>query len=162
MLETEWKKRSVLPIPRTSPPPSSAQKVHKANSGVDDEPEPVPATVPIAAPTTAVPVQASTSARTEISAQTLTPPTAGNSFSYGKPVPIRPKSAQRQPTPDMDIDVVSSDGQAGDDAAGSGVERDPETEEIVKQLEKGLPRWPGFGEGGWIEEIAPVSVQLCT
>lgn len=162
MLETEWKKRSVLPIPRTSPPPSSAQKVHKANPEIDNKSQHAPATATIATTTPSVPASTSTSLHVEAPVtQTLTQPTAGNNFSYGKPVPIRPKSAQRQPTPDMDVDVVSSDGQAGDDGAGSGVERDPESEEIIKQLEKGLPRWPGFGEGGWMDEVTPV-IEECS
>lgn len=37
-----------------------------------------------------------------------------------------------------------------------GAERNAESEEIVRQLEKGLPRWPGFGNDGWMEEIASV------
>lgn len=38
-------------------------------------------------------------------------------------------------------------------------ERDPESEEIVRQLEKGLPRWPGFGDQGWMKEGTPVCIQ---
>jgi hypothetical protein len=34
--------------------------------------------------------------------------------------------------------------------------RDAESEEIVKQLEKGLPRWEGFADVGWMEERHPV------
>lgn len=36
--------------------------------------------------------------------------------------------------------------------------RDQESDEIVKQLEKGLPPWPGFGEEGWSEDIGQVSL----
>jgi len=56
------------------------------------------------------------------------------------------------------VDAVSpeSDGQ-DDDGAAFQAERDPQSEEIVKQLEKGLPRWPGFGEEGWMKEVHPVS-----
>jgi chromatin structure-remodeling complex subunit RSC1/2 len=58
----------------------------------------------------------------------------------------------------MDVDVgrVSSgfDGQ-GDDHLGG--ERDAGSEEIVKQLEKGLPRWEGFGDAGWMDEADHVS-----
>lgn len=64
---------------------------------------------------------------------------------------------QRQPTPDVEVDIMSADDGAGDDMVA---ERDPESEEIVKQLEKGLPRWPGFGEQGWMEEASPVRVFL--
>jgi len=37
------------------------------------------------------------------------------------------------------------------------MERDVGSEEIVRQLEKGLPRWKGFGEFGWMAEVNPVS-----
>jgi chromatin structure-remodeling complex subunit RSC1/2 len=53
----------------------------------------------------------------------------------------------------MEVDVVSGDDMGGDEMVA---ERDPASEEIVKQLEKGLPRWPGFGENGWMEEAKPV------
>lgn len=76
-----------------------------------------------------------------------------NPTTYVKPVPIRPKSVQRQPTPDIEVDIMSPDDGNGDDMVA---ERDPESEEIVKQLEKGLPRWPGFGEEGWMEETPSV------
>jgi len=49
-----------------------------------------------------------------------------------------------------------SDGYGGDEMSAI-MERDPESEEIVKQLEKGLPRWPGFGEQGWSQNVSPVS-----
>ena len=48
------------------------------------------------------------------------------------------------------------DAQGNDGATGHDVERDPESEEIVKQLEKGLPQWPGFGEEGWMQEVSAV------
>ena len=52
----------------------------------------------------------------------------------------------------MDIDVVSPDAEVhGDEGAGVGIERDPQSEEIVKQLERGLPGWPGFADVGWAE-----------
>lgn len=50
-----------------------------------------------------------------------------------------------------------SDVDGGGDEMSAIIERDPESEEIVKQLEKGLPRWPGFGEEGWTQDISPVS-----
>lgn len=50
-----------------------------------------------------------------------------------------------------------SDADGGGDEMSAIMERDPESEEIVKQLEKGLPRWPGFGQEGWVQEITSVS-----
>jgi len=157
-LETEWKKRPVLPATRSSPPPSSAQKVH-GDAPVEAKEEPgTPASA-----TPALPAPAALP--TTVPARTITPayqhnvaPTASTSTSHYRPVPIRPKSIQRLPSPDADVDVVSpeSDGQ-DDDGAAFQAERDPQSEEIVKQLEKGLPRWPGFGEEGWMKEVHPVS-----
>jgi chromatin structure-remodeling complex subunit RSC1/2 len=40
------------------------------------------------------------------------------------------------------------------------MERDPLSEEIAKQLERGLPRWPGFGDKGWMEYATPVSASV--
>jgi chromatin structure-remodeling complex subunit RSC1/2 len=57
----------------------------------------------------------------------------------------------------MDVDIMS-DADGGGDEISEIMERDPESEEIVKQLEKGLPRWPGFGEWGWAEDVSPVSL----
>jgi chromatin structure-remodeling complex subunit RSC1/2 len=57
----------------------------------------------------------------------------------------------------MDVDIMS-DADGGGDEISAITERDPESEEIIKQLEKGLPRWPGFGEGGWAEDVSPVSL----
>ena len=34
---------------------------------------------------------------------------------------------------------------------GPTMERDPLSGEIATQLERGLPRWAGFGEKGWME-----------
>lgn len=48
------------------------------------------------------------------------------------------------------------DVQGNDGATGHDVERDPESEEIVKQLEKGLPQWQGFGEEGWMQGVSAV------
>lgn len=113
----------VLGAPRKSPPSSSAQKVH----GVVDQLEPASQSTASRLPTTTT-----TNTMTQTAA---------------KPVPIRPK--QRQHTPDADVDIMSPDDGHADDMA---LERDPESEEIVKQLEKGLPRWPGFSEEGWMDE----------
>ncbi|KAF8168499.1 hypothetical protein B0H34DRAFT_779785 [Crassisporium funariophilum] len=166
VLETEWKKRSVLPGCRTSPPPSSAQKVH--GTAVDGDNvktkqesiSSVPTTAPpTPAPPTPAPLPASSApARTATPArQAFTAPTAGTSNpnpAHVKPVPIRPKSAQRQESLEVDVDIISPDSD-NDDGPAFQAERDPQSEEIVKQLEKGLPRWAGFGEEGWMSDMHP-------
>lgn len=164
----------MLPAPRTSPPPSSPQKVHgveEEEEGGGDQDEPAPTTKPVQTTTSQPSSVATTTAQggavvgASTSSSKMTHPTP-----LPKPVPIRPKSLlaqQKQVTPDnMDIDIMSADdGVLGDELVGgtaatavaaataeAEAERDPESEEIVKQLEKGLPRWPGFGEFGWMEE----------
>jgi len=154
VLETEWKKRPVLPAARSSPPPSSAQKVHGDSSvQAKEEPEtPAPST-PVGLPANA-PVRTITPAHQHN--PTSTASTSTSHYTFAKPVPIRPKSVPRQPSPDADVDISpESDGQ-DDDGAAYQAERDPQSEEIVKQLEKGLPRWPGFGQEGWMNEVHPV------
>ena len=34
-------------------------------------------------------------------------------------------------------------------------ERDGESEEIVRELEKGLTKWKGFADIGWMDEVGP-------
>lgn len=58
--------------------------------------------------------------------------------------------------PDVDITTPDSDGPAEDGPAAQ-TDREPQGDEIIKKLEKGLPKWPGFGEHGWMDEIKPVS-----
>ena len=65
----------------------------------------------------------------------------------------------RGQTPETEIDVVE-DGQE-EEGPGNRSERDPLSEEIVQQLEKGLPSWPGFGPEGWVATASSVSY-LCT
>lgn len=141
----------MLPFPRSlSPPQNSAQKVH----GVEqpkEEPESTPAlpTPKAATPVLPPPVVAPTPI---LATQMKMQPIASTSNHYPA---IRPRTVPRRDlTPDMDVDVVSPD---SDDEAGIvfHAERDPQSEEIVKQLDKGLPRWPGFEEEGWMEEINP-------
>ncbi|KAG6902000.1 hypothetical protein C0995_005800 [Termitomyces sp. Mi166 len=153
LLDTEWKKKSILPPTRSSPPPSSAQKVHKvveeeesSTASTSDAPTPAPAPAPAPTPTPRVVTPA---------ARSTPVPTASTSIAqstYAKPVPIRPKSRL---SPDMDVDIISEDGGGHDVPAA--IPRDQESEDIVKQLEKGLPPWPGFGEEGWSEDVSQVN-----
>ena len=122
LLETEWTKRSVLPQTRTSPPPSSAQKVH----GVVPESKDTTLASP-AAP-----------------ARTVTPAVQ---------VPSASSIQQHASDPDVDVITHDSDGPEEDEPT----DRDPQSDEIINQLEKGIPGWPGFGEEGWMDEVKPVS-----
>ena len=108
LLETEWTKRSVLPQLRTSPPPSSAQKVH----GVAAESK-----------NTTLPPPPATPART-----------------------VTPEEQVSNASSDPDVTTPESDGSEEDEPA-TRTDRDPQSDEIIKQLEKGVPGWPGFGVG---------------
>ena len=160
LLESEWKKRNVLPLPRLSPPPSSAQKVHGTVENHADGPS--TKKEPRSTPAPLTPAQRNVGLPTPAVARTATPaqiPVASTS----KQTPLRPRSSRRHMTPDVEVDVVSPDDD-GDGQEEGGVsfhpERDPLSEEIVKQLEKGLPRWPGLGEYGWMQEVKPVRLFL--
>ncbi|KAK7019739.1 hypothetical protein VNI00_017979 [Paramarasmius palmivorus] len=128
ILESEWKKHTVLPPPRsTSPPPQSAQKVRKPLP-------PLPQSKKAAPQPTAMPVVVAPQPKV---AQ-----------------PMKPE--QRASSPDVDVDIGGSpepEGHSEDKLRMEGVQqRDSVSEEIVRQLERSLPRWPGFGGLGWMDE----------
>ena len=85
-----------------------------------------------------------------IPTRTTTP--AGQVLNASSTAPIQ------QHTSDTDVDITTPDSDVpeGDGPAGQ-TNRDPQSDEIIKQLEKELPRWPGFGEEGWMDEVKPVS-----
>lgn len=64
--------------------------------------------------------------------------------------PQQPSSPPRMSSPDMDVDVGGTpepEGMGADDMA-----RDGESDLVVQQLERGLPRWEGPGDFGWLRE----------
>ncbi|TFK47979.1 hypothetical protein OE88DRAFT_1635762 [Heliocybe sulcata] len=147
LLDNEWRHRSsVLPLPRESPPPSSAQKIHRpalvaAAQPPSAAPTPIPTPISAPAPTLAAPPAAPPKRSTPSA------PTAS------RPIPILPKSPPRPPSPEVEIDVG---GGSSDHEPIEEVPRDEQSEEIVKQLEKSLPGWPGFSEQGWMPETSDV------
>ncbi|TFK71699.1 hypothetical protein BDN72DRAFT_957862 [Pluteus cervinus] len=175
ILNVEWKKRSVLPPPRSeSPPPQSPQKIYKSDASSS--------TTTTTAATQSNPNTATTTTPMP-PRRTGTPNATSQSTPYQRP--IRPRSSQnqhRRQDSDMDVDVdgtpdPDTDGGGGtgsyDTASvagtsgtfgasagsgpgpGSGRERDPDGDELVRQLEKGLIKWPGFGAEGWVENLSP-------
>lgn len=65
----------------------------------------------------------------------------------------------------MDVDVQGMspepDGQADATAGPSaGQDRDGDSEAIIRQLEKSLPSWEGFGDLGWMSEVTQVCVPV--
>ncbi|KAG9310450.1 hypothetical protein JVU11DRAFT_9591 [Chiua virens] len=148
VLETEWQKRPVLPTPRHSPPPSSPQKVHGTLPNPPPQSDPSKST--------------HLTAKQSSSAQPA-PPASGtmstNAHLPSKPAPPRPTTPVQPPSPDvMDVDVQGMspepDGQTDTTAAAAaGEDRDGDSEAIIRQLEKTLPRWEGLGDLGWMSEV---------
>ncbi|KAH8111512.1 hypothetical protein DFH11DRAFT_1613715 [Phellopilus nigrolimitatus] len=149
ILETEWKKRTTLPTPRATPPPASLQK-------------PTPRTP-------AQPVASSSKIQPQI--VTTNPPApmklpkSTTTASVAAPAPAATPTLTPAHTPaapqDMDVDVDVGGGPSDNEAEGDGygepmalsenMARDAESDDIVRQLERGLPRWEGYGELGWME-----------
>jgi len=88
---------------------------------------------------------------------------------------LRPLSVEMDVDVEADLDVVDGDNSvvetsagagkggeilAGGEAEGAGVgmgmERDSESDEIVRVLEKGLPKWEGFDQVGWMSNVGNV------
>lgn len=68
--------------------------------------------------------------------------------------PSAPKSPERQMSPEMDVDVG---GTPEPESAAQDMALDSESDAIVQQLEKGLPRWEGLSDLGWNADIPQVS-----
>ena len=171
--ENEWKARTVLPAPScTSPPPTSAQKMHGQLANQNQQPQaqsdevtPAAAVPPVALappPVNSAPQQQSLTLTTTTTLTATTTP----SPAVDPPAPATPQSKQtsstsalsnqqqqpssppRMSSPDMDVDVGGT--PEPDDMA-----RDGESDLVVQQLERGLPRWegPAMGDFGWLKEM---------
>ncbi|KAI0044882.1 hypothetical protein FA95DRAFT_1608164 [Auriscalpium vulgare] len=151
-LEAEWKQRSILPSPPSSPPPSSAQKVYGHPVTVDAEQSAtsaVPSAVGTSAASTSLVPIAPAPAPSPAPVASVTP--AASTPTRLPPLATQSTSPHRQSSPDMEIDVG---GTPEPESLGVGDEmaRDGESDGIVQQLERGLPRWEGFGDYGWTTE----------
>lgn len=72
-----------------------------------------------------------------------------------KHIPAKQMSLRGQ-TPEAEVDVVAEDDGHEEEGPANRSERDPLSEEIVKQLERGLPEWPGLGPEGWMGGVSSV------
>ena len=156
--ENEWRARTVLPAPsRTSPPPTSPQKVHSQLASQQSQPEsvvtPAPPPVTLVASVNSAttvqqpPTQANTPSAPTVNSpapqQTTTPPS-------NQQQQQQPSSPPRMSSPDMDVEVGGTpepENMGADDMA-----RDGESDLVVQQLERGLPRWDASGDFGWLKE----------
>ncbi|KAJ7139219.1 hypothetical protein C8R44DRAFT_867384 [Mycena epipterygia] len=145
LLESEWKSKA-LPIPRASPPPSSAQKLNETPPQQPPQPPPTPA--PSAKPTSL-----------PTTLPTLTVPAPSTStFVYSKPAPILPATlAPVEPPPAPEYLESESESEVEDltDGTYDPAPGGPTDTQIVRQLERGLPRYsPILGEdGGWMADV---------
>ncbi|KAI0666207.1 hypothetical protein C8Q78DRAFT_994933 [Trametes maxima] len=145
ILESEWKQRSALPTPPASAPPSSAQKVHAQKDQKERAAAP-----PIPSKTQPTPQVQKTSVKASAPIPMDVDPTPQGS---SQPTPAAgAKSPERPPSPDVDVDIG---GTPEPEVGAHDGARDGESDEIVRQLEKGLPRWEGFADVGWTDDLDP-------
>lgn len=158
-MANEWKVRQVLPaLPAEKPSPEKPPTAHPAAplaaaaaAAATTTPPPAAASLLTQPPaptnsTTAAPsaTNLATSART----QPLPQPAAAPAL---RPLSIRPKS----PSPEVDVD--GERGSLEPEASFEEEARDDESQAIVAQLERGLPRWEGLEDVGWSDNIPQVS-----
>ncbi|EKM60679.1 uncharacterized protein PHACADRAFT_246748 [Phanerochaete carnosa HHB-10118-sp] len=154
MLDEEWRKRP-LPTPPEALPPTSAQVVHKVSlpehalastfptpAVIGSSADPAPTTTPML-PTTPVlqPESTPQSAFQLAPRMTPAPPTRATAV---------PRTPERQMTPEIDVD---GGGSPEPETTAQDMALDGESDAIVQQLEKGLPRWEGFADVGWANDI---------
>ncbi|KAI9059557.1 hypothetical protein FKP32DRAFT_1596121 [Trametes sanguinea] len=145
ILENEWKQRSVLPAPPSSAPSSSAQKTHAKK----EQNERAAASPAPSKPQPATQAQKTSSKASAPEPMNVDPTPPGSSQpAEGSSA----KSPERPATPDVDVDIG---GTPEPEVVGQDSARDGESDEIVRQLEKSLPRWEGFADVGWAEGIDP-------
>ncbi|KAL7285867.1 hypothetical protein ACG7TL_000978 [Trametes sanguinea] len=145
ILESEWKQRSVLPAPPSSAPSSSAQKTHAKK----EQSERAAASPAPSKPQPATQAQKTSSKASAPEPMNVDPTPPGSSqLAEGSSA----KSPERPATPDVDVDIG---GTPEPEVVGQDSARDGESDEIVRQLEKSLPRWEGFADVGWAEGIDP-------
>ncbi|KAJ7088356.1 hypothetical protein B0H15DRAFT_289076 [Mycena belliarum] len=144
LLISEWKSKA-LPTPRDSPPPSSAQKVH-APLPPPPAPTPTPApaakiSLPPALPPAPIAPIPSTSNPVHSQPPAILPYT---------PPPVEPSPAPESPESESESEVEELTDGAYGPASGA-----PTDTQIVRQLERGLPRYaPLLGEGGgWMADV---------
>ncbi|KAL5518380.1 hypothetical protein ACEPAH_62 [Sanghuangporus vaninii] len=156
LMESEWKKRSVLPTPPEAPPESSPQKLSsKAAQSTASSSRVHPTTSATKTSHTAKPTKSST---------TPVPPavTAISSAAAAASAPPATPSLAHSQSQDMDMDVDVGGGPSDNEGEAenygysgpmSTVTRDAESDDIVWQLERALPRWEGYGDKGWLDGV---------
>ena len=144
MLESEWKKHTILSTSSSNTPtapqkPSKASEQPQAHAQASKTQPPPPPHTP-----------RTPAANKSTKALTTATPTQ---------ITVSHSTSQAQ-SQDMEVDVEGDGGQSENEGetgnygyAGpvSSVSRDAEGDDIVRTLERGLPRWGGYGQHGWME-----------
>jgi chromatin structure-remodeling complex subunit RSC1/2 len=133
LLDNEWRARIALPPPPETLPTSSAQVHHGVPLPKHLEKAPVVQVGKIVAVPSALAVGPS-------SPKHITPSTSVH--------------VDRPSSPDMDVDVG---GTPEPETMPTEVALDGESDAIVQQLERSLPRWEGFTDVGWSGDIPEVN-----
>ncbi|KZS91702.1 hypothetical protein SISNIDRAFT_413701 [Sistotremastrum niveocremeum HHB9708] len=138
-IERNWKQNSLLPAPGNTPPSSPSKKKGAAPA------PPAQSLLPPAVYPSVLPPRPSS-----VETRNLAPPPA--SLPLTNSVPVQPPSTvptpTRQPSPD-----IEGDGPGSPEPTGERAARMEESDAIVRQLERGLPRWEGPGQGGFVTDL---------
>ncbi|KAH9850627.1 hypothetical protein C2E23DRAFT_904961 [Lenzites betulinus] len=150
ILDSEWRQRTALPAPPTSAPSSSAQKVHAKKEQQEraaaqptaskSQPAPQPQKAP-SKPPAPVPMKAD---------PTPQGPSQPAEAAAAAAAAAAKASPERAASPEIDVD---GGGTPEPEVGGLDGARDGESDEIVRQLEKGLPRWEGLADVGWADDL---------
>ncbi|KAA1468335.1 hypothetical protein DENSPDRAFT_863516 [Dentipellis sp. KUC8613] len=163
-LKKEWKLRPVLPAFPTALPANSAQVKYgieapdaasssaptPAAAPAAAAPSPAPAPAPAPAPTPAA-APAPKAAAAPVPKPAAAPAPKASAPKTPAPAPSRARSPQRQSSPDVEVDVGGTP-EPENMGVSDEMVRDDESDAVVRQLERGLPRWEGPGDYGWMPD----------
>ncbi|EJD04577.1 uncharacterized protein FOMMEDRAFT_167736 [Fomitiporia mediterranea MF3/22] len=154
VFSSEWKKRSVLPTPSDELPAASVQRQKQKSSQKPAQP------AASSSSSKNLPQTPATKATANPKQVKATPAPAPATASAPIPVaqPILPQAQAQDADMDVDVGGGPSDNEAEPENYGysgpmSTVTRDAESDDIVWQLERSLPRWGGYGDKGWFEGV---------
>lgn len=136
MLEETWKNNLNLPDPPPPSPPPSPPSTSEQHM----KPRPV-------------------TSKSALYPSPVLHPAESSSSSIQPPSPklIAPITSRLTMEDDGEMTPEPQD-HDGESQGSEVVVRDEESSQIVKQLERGLPRWTGGDDRGWMENILNVSI----
>ncbi|KAI0782167.1 hypothetical protein C8Q75DRAFT_886490 [Abortiporus biennis] len=157
LLDTEWRRYPSLPTPLSSPPTSSLPTTRRGPAQSQPQPQPQTSNT-IPHPTSRMRATGSKEPSTP-NRRTTPLPSRGTPKRGGSKQPQSSSSTSILPTipasPGLDVDVEIDIGGTPEPDSLIPVEttRDGDSDEIVRQLERGLPRWEGFEDIGFMKDV---------